>query len=526
VPPIDRSEVVSRPLIVSRRTAVVAVLATALVTACAGGLPSGSPTGSGTASGNATRSASPSPSLTNAPLVGPSSTDGFMPTWIPGLQIVRDGSEDPDCAWSTSYPTVPGADALNTRLRDTVAGWMATAREGAAPPARCADGNGVDHVEIGFDFLAASADVVGVRLTIRNGNNVGSGISTDTLWFDGRTGKQSQAVSLLDPASLTTFSARVKALLSGTEGFDPQAAADSLSPQYLAGTVNDLAFSDNGDLHARFQESAVAVAPAGMVEIVIPRAAATPLLSDFGRRIQEQALHPTRHLTLPEGATTSGPAGPVTAATTTATAGAVDCRRVRCVALTFDDGPGPYTRQLLTTLARYDAKATFFVVGQNVVASPAIVRAEIAAGHEVGNHSWSHRDLSRLSRKDLTDQLTWDDQAIQNAAGSRPVLIRPPYGAISATLRSSVDRPLILWNVDTLDWKFRNSKHVTQAALAAVRPGSIVLMHDIHPTTVQAVPQILDALSRQGYHFVTVSQLEAGTSLQPGHVYSSGPTPR
>lgn len=509
---------VSHPVGVVRRLCV-GVLATVLLAACAGGVQEDGPAGTVPAGGTGEPSS-------DVPLIGPSSTEGFMPSWIRGLQIVRDGSEDAECAWHTSYPVVPGAEALNTALRDTVDTWMSTARQGT-PQAVCPGGVGIEHVEIGFDFLVASTDVVGVRLTMINGNNAGNGISTDTFWYDGRTQRQSRAVSLLDSAATTTFSSRVRALLSGREGFDAEVAAQSLDPSHLPDSVRDVAFDTEGALHVRFASGIVAAVAAGDVEVTVPRTEATRVLSDFGRRVQEQAVHPTRRLTLPTPAPTSEPATSTPSVSPPgAAADAVDCRQVKCVALTFDDGPGPYTTQLLATLARYKARATFFVVGQNVVASPAIVRAEVAAGHEVGNHSWSHRDLTRLSRKDLTNQLAWDDKAIENATGTRPALIRPPYGAINATVRSTVDRPLILWNVDTLDWKSRNSADVAQAALGAVRPGSVVLMHDIHATTVQAVPTILDALARQRYHFVTISQLRAPTALQPGHVYSSGPTAR
>jgi peptidoglycan/xylan/chitin deacetylase (PgdA/CDA1 family) len=204
-----------------------------------------------------------------------------------------------------------------------------------------------------------------------------------------------------------------------------------------------------------------------------------------------------------------------------------DCRKMSCVALTFDDGPSPYTSQLLATLAQYDAHATFFVIGQNVVTSPSTVQAEITAGHEVGNHSWSHPNLTRLGRADLTHQIDRTDTAVQNASGQRPTLIRPPFGAVNQAVRSAADRPLILWSVDTLDWKYRSVSHVAKTVIDSVHPGDIVLMHDSRPTTVQAIPQILAELSSRGYHFVTVSELEQDVALQAGQTYRYGarPTP-
>ncbi|MFG6192347.1 polysaccharide deacetylase family protein [Nonomuraea sp. JJY05] len=188
----------------------------------------------------------------------------------------------------------------------------------------------------------------------------------------------------------------------------------------------------------------------------------------------------------------------------------VDCRRVKCVALTFDDGPGPYTDTLLAYLAAYHAHATFFVVGGNVVTYPGVLRRTVAAGHEIGNHTWSHPDLTRLSPARVRSQLGRTDQAIRAVAGVVPGLVRPPYGALNATVRRQTGRPMVLWSVDTLDWRFRSSATVARRALRSVRPGSVILFHDIHPTTVRAIPRVLRRLTERGYRFVTVSQLFDG----------------
>ncbi|WP_113704218.1 polysaccharide deacetylase family protein [Nonomuraea lactucae] len=184
-----------------------------------------------------------------------------------------------------------------------------------------------------------------------------------------------------------------------------------------------------------------------------------------------------------------------------------DCRRVKCVALTFDDGPGPYTGALLRHLAARDARATFFVVGQNVVANPGMVRRAAAAGHEIAGHSWSHRDLTRLSGAAIRADLSRTDLAIRGATGVAPSLMRPPYGAVNRRVRKHTTHPLILWSVDTEDWRYRNSARVARKAIKGTRPGGIVLFHDIHPTTVKAIPRVLKTLSARGYHFVTVSEL-------------------
>lgn len=198
---------------------------------------------------------------------------------------------------------------------------------------------------------------------------------------------------------------------------------------------------------------------------------------------------------------------------------APDCRRVKCVALTFDDGPGAYTEAMLKLLDEHNAKATFFLIGKNVERHPGIARDEVAAGHEIGNHTFSHQDLTKLSLAAGQRELRKTEEAIKKATGATPTLVRPPYGVIPKGLKKSLDVPVALWSVDTLDWKTRDTKKTTQAA-EKIAPGSIVLMHDIHKSTLEAMPKILTDLGAQGYHFVTVSQLVGNP--KPGIAYGTG----
>ncbi|WP_188190028.1 polysaccharide deacetylase family protein [Nonomuraea sp. SYSU D8015] len=211
---------------------------------------------------------------------------------------------------------------------------------------------------------------------------------------------------------------------------------------------------------------------------------------------------------------------PVIAAAEGARGRPVDCRRAKCVALTFDDGPGQYTDALLRQLAAYRARATFYVTGQNVVAYPGILRRTVAAGHELGNHTWSHPNLTRLSAAGVRAELARADQAVKAVTGLVPRTIRPPYGAFNTAVRRQTSRPMVMWSVDTLDWLHRDSAKVAKKAIKSVRPGSVILFHDIHPTTVRAMPQVLKALSKRGYTFVTVSQMFGGNP--PRLVYSRG----
>lgn len=178
------------------------------------------------------------------------------------------------------------------------------------------------------------------------------------------------------------------------------------------------------------------------------------------------------------------------------------------VALTFDDGPDPTTTpQVLEILSRYNAKATFFVVGRSIYGNEQILQDTLAQGHEIGNHSWSHPQLSSLSMDALHTELNDTSQAIFDATGRWPTVFRPPYGATNETVRGATDMFEVLWDVDSLDWKSKNTPAILQDVQEQTTDGSVILMHDIHQTTVDALPTVMDYLASQGYQFVTVSEL-------------------
>ena len=180
----------------------------------------------------------------------------------------------------------------------------------------------------------------------------------------------------------------------------------------------------------------------------------------------------------------------------------------KVVALTFDDGPNPATtNQALDTLSKYGIKATFFVLGKNVSGNEEILKRMKADGHVIGNHSWSHPVLSKLSLDDAKKQITDTEDALTKVLGSSSKLMRPPYGAITDDIRNSLDLSFIMWDVDSLDWKSKNEASILTEIQREVKNGSIILMHDIHAETVHALPKVIDYLKGQGYDFVTVPDL-------------------
>jgi peptidoglycan/xylan/chitin deacetylase (PgdA/CDA1 family) len=188
--------------------------------------------------------------------------------------------------------------------------------------------------------------------------------------------------------------------------------------------------------------------------------------------------------------------------------------------MTFDDGPSAVlTPRLLDILKQRNIKATFFVLGELVQAHPEIVRRAVAEGHEVANHSWDHKALNKLGEGGLRHELADTSEAITRATGKPVTLMRPPYGATSPRLNRAIEKEygmkVILWSVDPFDWKRPGPQAVSQRILAGAKPGAIILSHDIHPGTIEAMPPTLDALLAQGYKFVTVSDLLAMENRKP-----------
>ena len=184
------------------------------------------------------------------------------------------------------------------------------------------------------------------------------------------------------------------------------------------------------------------------------------------------------------------------------------------IAMTFDDGPHPTnTPRLLEILRARNIKATFFVIGQSAALYPQVLRNTVAEGHEIGNHSHTHRLLSKASDAELRLELSRCRDAVVSATGAPPRVLRPPYGGLlkrqRELVRSEFGYPIILWSVDPLDWRRPGPSVVASRILHGTGAGGIVLAHDLHSQTVDAMPATLDGLLRRGFQFVTVSQLLA-----------------
>lgn len=195
----------------------------------------------------------------------------------------------------------------------------------------------------------------------------------------------------------------------------------------------------------------------------------------------------------------------------------------KLIAFTFDDGPGPYTKQIVDALVAHHYKATFFVVGNRLYKYGDVLKYEDENGMEIGNHSYDHSNLAKLKNGKLETNINQTASLVEELVGYKPALIRPPYGAINDYIKESLSNSFILWNVDTNDWLYRDKNYIHDYILSHANDGDIVLMHDIHATTKEAVLSVLDELYLNNFQVVSVTELATlkGIMLEDHHAYRS-----
>ncbi|RFU42907.1 polysaccharide deacetylase family protein [Actinomadura logoneensis] len=461
-------------------------------------------------SGAGTRQAASDPTLPNA----------VDPATVAGLETVTRTESDARRRLFTAYPVVPGAGPLTARLARAVAD-LTEPYERETGTDRGPPGALVPELNLQWTLTAASANVVGVRLASWKSQGAGAGETRRTYWYDGRAGRAVGSSALVrGEYGLGRLADRVRARI-GAKADPRRVTAD-------AATFASMAFNEDGDLVVEFSDHSVAPDAPGRVAVALSASEFEPLLSDLGRRARAASLAARPGLAL--GPETTGPetTGPETTGPETTgpdatggrlpgegartPSGRVDCAVARCVALTFDDGPGPDTPRLLDELARADVRATFFVVGSSASARPEVLRRAVREGHEIGDHTRDHRDLTRLTPIQVHTELQQTQDAVRKITGRAPALLRPPYGASNGVV-ADVARSLGLvqspGTVDTLDWRDRDASAVAARAVAGARPGAVIVMRDVFGPTVDAVPRIAARLKAEGYTLVTVSELLA-----------------
>lgn len=193
----------------------------------------------------------------------------------------------------------------------------------------------------------------------------------------------------------------------------------------------------------------------------------------------------------------------------------------KMIAFTFDDGPNYNTSKVIDVLNKYDIKATFFVLGSRAINNKDILRKMVDSGMEIGNHTYNHLLLTKYDEDKIRSEIEDTSDVIYSATNKRPNLLRPSYGSVNNKIKKVANMPIIIWDIDTLDWKYHNSKRITSRVVNKVRDGDIILMHDIYSASLNALSNIIPILQDNGYEFVTIDELfyYKGISLENGKVY-------
>ncbi len=402
---------------------------------------------------------------------------------IPGLRTVTDG--DNGSLVYTVIPQIEGYDRLNERLRDVREQDTRDVVDTISAGGAASRGS----VNVSWRTLGSAPRIVGFLISSIVSPGASTAVRERSVWYDAA---EDRLLGWRDLVRREDHDAVVDDVLAQLRRYVTQPDLASAQDILRSGDPA-VGFTATGDLVLQFDEYDVAAGAEGAPAFAVSVSESS--LTASGKAAREATLRPQPLEAAPEP-----PPVPER----------VDCRVAKCVALTFDDGPsGRTTPRLLDLLEREDVHATFFVLGTQAQAYPKILRRIAADGHEIGNHSWSHPDLTRLDPEDALSQMRRTSRAIEKATGRAPDLLRPPYGArdkkLDALARGD-GYAEVLWSIDTRDWENHSPKKIIAAAKKAKR-GAIILMHDIHADTVDAVPGVVAALRKKGFTLVTVSDL-------------------
>ncbi len=391
-----------------------------------------------------------------------------------------------------------------------------------------------------WNLVAASQDTIGVLLqgrTVRDGKVT---VAPASVWFDATTNRVASGAALIKPGSWGAFTAAVVASAKDAPADKlKEALASEMAPR---GNGPALAFSSNGDLLVDFGIHTVSQAE-GTYVVRLKADQVSGWLSGLGLRAKDASAKPSAFnpATItgppkPEPETAANAATPSASAKSPAASAAAsgtpsagpapvvddrpnigvvpDCRKLKCAALTFDDGPYPTTTgQVLAGLTKGKVSATFFALGTSISGNKGLLLKSALAGYDIQSHSSVHDMMTKKSDAALKDQITKNSDAIRAVTGYTPWLLRPPYGDRNARVNQAIGAQaaaVAIWDVDTEDWKTKNGA-TTAARAAAAKPGDIVLMHDIQPSTANAIDDIVGGMTKNGLTVVSMAEL-----VQPG----------
>jgi len=452
-----------------------------------------------------------------------------------------------------SYP-VTEHDAINARMEAVTQVFIDEYRTIAAETEKSYQEEGgatfVTHYRQHFDVAIANENLIFFDI-VRSIDTGGTGQAFVVGYiFDRRNGAGLAIPDLfVDDSYLERLSALTREALA--ERVSKEELASDLEwvesgTAPTAENFNNILFREDGTVLVMFDKYQVAAGVAGVVEVSLPVAAIADLLKPeirdlLGVQAEAATLRTEFAKALANVRAASQPNSPAVVRAfspavvqsnllavvqaSSAEEDEINCYEVACVALTFDDGPSVYTAGLLDILKEHNVKATFFVLGTNVRIQSETLYRTYQEGHEIGNHTWDHPIMTKLSDAQIREQLQLTDNLIAQIIGVPTPFtpfLRPPYGAYDDRVKAVSGLPIIFWTVDPEDWRDRNAE-IVAARIIDSPVGAIILAHDIHKSTVDAVPAIIAALKGRGIHFVTVTKLFAPQPLLPGHDYSIQP---
>ncbi|MGE7111335.1 polysaccharide deacetylase family protein [Lysinibacillus sp. NPDC047702] len=401
---------------------------------------------------------------------------------FPGIRIVTDVSNDKQTPFAIHYPQTD-----NKAFNEAVLQYISDSKEtylSSMKKIKNKEAMGELNISLEtFPYREHYYSFVLTKMLYLGGAN--HEVSTKTFFINNETGEQITIKTLLqgDENNLSTLATQVRKDLQQNLQLKDDLFTDELEKATEPKWSNFNRFSIVDDsLQFYFDEYEIASGAAGAPIVKLPLSLINPLLaSDF--QIAMETIKPTKP--------------PTTGDSTT-----------KRIALTFDDGPHPkVTEQILDTLDKYHAKATFFMLGGRVQYYPDIAKDVLARGHEIGNHTWNHPVLTKLSQEQVLKQYTSTSAELEKAINHDATVFRPPYGATNDAINGQIPIPVVLWTIDTLDWKHRNAQQLLPYVKNNLHNNAIVLMHDIHQSTADGLDAVLAYLQGQGYEFVTVSEI-------------------
>jgi len=399
---------------------------------------------------------------------------------FPGIRIVTDVSNDERTPFALHYPETDNKafnDAVLQYIKDSKENYLSSMKKNK-------DKKATGELNISLETFPYQKHYYSFVLTkVLYTGGANQEVSTKTFFINNETGDLISIKELLnnDENNLSTLATHVRNDLQQNPKLKDELIKDELSkatePKWS--NFNRFAIVDDS-LQFYFDEYEIASGAAGSPIVKLPLSLINPLLaSDF----QIAMAKPTKPISNGDP-------------------------NVKRIALTFDDGPHPkVTEQILDTLDKYHAKATFFMLGSRVQHYPDIAKDVLARGHEIGNHSWNHPILTKLSLESALKQYTSTVAEIEKAINQSPTVFRPPYGATNDAINAQIPVPVVLWTIDTLDWKHRDAKQLLPNVKNNLHNNAIVLMHDIHQSTADGLDAVMAYLQGQGYEFVTVSEI-------------------